>query len=369
MPTFRTFGRAALAAAIVIGAGRTPLAWAHGYPDPGGHKWQLIREEKVRYFMPADQTTGPISKHKIKSRLLSSEIEKQNERRGEEPDEPNIQKRKDKRDGATWTENLAEGRLVVSYEKHQIDTYEITRTPILDVKRWEERPRSLVENTYRVTRKLAWIDPINGSQKDASVTTVEGPFQETEYGDWAPKKDAKFLRTEVKEEVVASDVKTRKLGSMVAAAQDFTGDTLTNSGAFAGDRGKGASAARAASAGATQKLAGAGKARSSGSALALSGSPLAALLAAARNGANLHDGAGPTWYLAAGGTELLFYPYNSAGKPVNEAINVPIDKLKAAGKAGQIFIDRIENDGGLTLVGTFKNRYLTGRDATRLIVK
>ncbi len=344
------------------------MALAHNYPDPGGHKWQLIKEEKVRYFMPADQTTGPTTKQKIKSKTVSTSIEKQNEKQTEEADAGAAKKHKEKRDGDTWTENKAEGRFVTSYEKHEIDTYLITKTPIYDVKRWEERVKSLVENTYKVTKRLAWIDPINGTQKDASVVTTEGPTPEVEFGPWAPKQQATFLRTDTKEEVVETKVNTKKLGSMVAAEQSFDSNAQTNSTAFAGDKGRGAGSARSVSASQTQQLAGAGKARSTGTLLA-AGTPLAALVLAARKGAQVHDAQGPSWFLTAAGTNLLFYPYDSNGKARNDAISVPIDKLKAAGRAGQIFIDNIDADGGLKLTGTFKNKYQGGRTSDKLIVK
>jgi hypothetical protein len=364
----RTLARAALAL-TVLACAPARGAWAHSYPDPGGHQWQLTREEKVRYFIPADQTSGPTTRQRIKSKAVSTSTETQGEKQGEEPDEAKIDRKREKRDGPTWTENQSEGRLVTSFEKHQVDTWLITKTPILDVRRWEERVRTLLENTYKVTRRLTWIDPLNGSEKDASVTTTEGPLAEPEYGPWEARIKARHLRTDTKEEIVDTQIKTRRLGSVLSAARNLEQGATANSGAFSGDKGKGADSARTASVGAGLQIAGAGKVRASGNTIKLSGSALGALLEAARRGAKAHDATGAAWYLQAAGTGLLFYPYNSAGQVVNDALNVPIDNLKAAGRAGQVFIDRIDASGGLTLVGTFKNRYQGGRSAEKLTVK
>jgi hypothetical protein len=355
-------------------------AFAHYYPDPGGHQWQLIKEEKVRYFVPGSQTTGEPTRERINSKLLSSEVEKRNETNGasKEPESPIIKQRDEVRPAGRWTENRKAGRYVNSFDMQKFETYRLTHTTIpfkiYEIQKWEERVNSLLANTYRVTRKLEWEDPFSKEVKTGTAVYNEGPIEETTFSAWVAKEKKTFKSEgkdeSDKEDLIKTKVAETRLGSALTAAQDFNDAAAgaQNVSAFSGSKGRGSSQAFAESTGAQMAMSGAERSKASGGVGANRPSH-ELLLKAAKEKADLLANGSKAWKLVTDGKEIGFIPYDASGNLVSDQLTLKLDKFTVSGKAGLIQIDGYDSgNGGLAVLGKFDNRYQPGKGSGRLTV-
>ncbi|MBM3275342.1 MAG: hypothetical protein FJZ00_09325 [Candidatus Sericytochromatia bacterium] len=379
MASLRVVALVSALAATMTSAFAAP-AYAHSYPDPGGHQWQLIKEEKVRYFVPGSQTTGEPTRERINSKLLSSEVEKRNETSGDskEPESPIIKQRDETRPAGRRTENRKAGRYVNSFDLQKFETYRLTHTTIpykiYEIQKWEERVNSLLANTYRVTRKLEWEDPFSKEVKAGTAVYDEGPIEETSSSAWVARTKKTFKSDgkdeSDKEDLINTKVTESRLGSALTAAQDFNDAAADarNVGAFSGSKGRGSTQAFAESTGAQMALSGADRSRAKGG-TAASRPSHELLLKAAKDNADLMANGSKAWKLVTDGKEIGFIPYDSAGNLVSDQLTLKLDKFTVAGKAGLIQIDGYDaGNGGLAVLGKFDNKYQPGKGVGRLTV-
>ena len=263
-----------LVTALSIGAASAPVL-AHNYPDPGSHRWQLYKQETVRYFVP-DGAASVSSTEKVVRFSISSSTPEETPRASVEDKRSgrqSISKRTEIRKGDKIPQNRIEGRIQIFFTRQRVDSVLVTRTEIpydvFEVTSWKVRDNQIRDNVYQVTDTVTWQDAVTGETLSQAAQPVEQVRTEPFNTPWVDRSSERKVRSgiDASETEVATqlpdqieEIGRRSLASF-KAAQASSGVGAV----FGGDRSRGVGNASSASGAQARTALGARRVMSTGS--------------------------------------------------------------------------------------------------------